>query len=117
MRSTTISGSSPDTGNPMLLLTRPTMPLDSSKSLDPERADAMEMSEEMEKIFAAAKKGESLPWINWDGMEEAARLGPPQIQSHLAERPRTGSVGSRINNELTPGVRYRLPLRVMQGCR
>jgi serine/threonine protein kinase len=117
MESMVISDTPSNVDKPMLLVTRPTLPSESSESVHPERANAIEVSEEMEKIFDAAKKGDSLPWINWDGMEQAATLGPPQIQSHLAERPGTGAVGARSKSDLTPGVRYRVPLGIMQGSR
>jgi serine/threonine protein kinase len=108
--STTTSDTSSNADNPFVMVTRPTMQLNSPD----ERAGAEEMCEEIEKIFAAAKKGDSLTWINWDGMEEAARLGPPQIQDRLAPRRKTSSIGARSKNELTPGVRYLLRLRTLQ---
>ncbi len=73
----------------------------------------MEICEEIEKIFPAAKKGDLLIWINWDGMEEAARLGPPQIPSDLADCSRTSLIGARSKNEPTPEVRYHVPLKVI----
>jgi serine/threonine protein kinase len=45
---------------------------------DPERADAKEICEELEKIFAAASGG-TIPWINHEGMEDAEKRGVPQI--------------------------------------
>jgi serine/threonine protein kinase len=107
--STTISDTSPKAEAPMLLVTRPTMQISS-----PERADAVELCEEMEKILAAAEKGDSLTWINWDGMEDAAKLGPPQIQDKLAPRRRKSSVGARNKSELFPQVRYHVRPRALQ---
>jgi hypothetical protein len=43
------------------------------------------MFQEIEKIYFAAAKGDSLALINWGGIAEAARLGSPQILSQNSE--------------------------------
>jgi serine/threonine protein kinase len=95
--------------NPFVMVTPATIPVSSV----PERADSIEICEEMNKIFAAAEKEASLDWINWDGIEEAATRVPPQISSYLTNDPRRGSVTARNTIEFTPGVRYRVPLKLM----
>lgn len=84
IRSTTISDPSLDADGPMISLRIPTL-WDTSRSPDPERADAIEMFQEIEKIYFAAAKGDSLALINWGGIAEAARLGSPQILSQNSE--------------------------------
>ncbi|VUC36652.1 unnamed protein product [Clonostachys rosea] len=59
-------------GLPQITVTRPTLALPDDK---PTRADAEATFEELEKIYNAAKNEKSLPWINWDGMAEAAKQG------------------------------------------
>jgi len=63
-----------------------TLPTESSVLFYNERANAMELCEEMESIIEAAKKEDLLAWINWDGVEEAARTTPPLIASLVAGR-------------------------------
>lgn len=95
---------SSSSGNiPDMVLTRPTVDI---REPLPERADAKEMCEEMEKILAAAQRGGSLPWMNWDGMADAAKWGPPRVVSNLSPHSRSGSVEAAIENELTIKVRF-----------
>lgn len=80
---------SSDNQVPQMLVTRPTWsPLSDNKAI---RADAEATLKELEKIYHAAKEQKSLPWINWDGMAEAAKQGP-KIISNLEPRPRRPSV-------------------------
>lgn len=100
------TNNSTDTDIPITIVTSAT--IDSTRPLDagPERADAKEMYQEMQKIFAAAQGG-SIPWINWDGVEEAAKQGAMQITSSLSPQGQHGSVGVGRREESTPVVRHR----------
>lgn len=59
---------------------------DVSQARAPERADAREMLEEMEKIVQAALAHgpRSLAWINWDGMTQAEQRGIPRAADTLS---------------------------------
>jgi serine/threonine protein kinase len=103
---------SSNTDTPMVLVTRPTIRLTPDENSDPQRADAIEMHHEIKKIFVAAQGG-SLKWISWNGLEEAANLGPPPILSRPSSRSRLGSAGGKNQNDPTPGVRYNVPIRGM----
>lgn len=83
------------------IVKRPTFDLTDESA---ERADATEMREEMEKIFKASKKGDSLTWINKNGMTEAAKRGPPRINSTLGPIDQNSSSRARKNNEPMIGV-------------
>ncbi|EQB54605.1 hypothetical protein CGLO_05523 [Colletotrichum gloeosporioides Cg-14] len=65
---------------PKLIIRPPTIKINPEPTLA--RADAKEMVEEMETIEAAADKG-LIEWINWDGMEQASKLGKPQTSDTL----------------------------------
>ena len=102
---TTTGDTSSKAEKPLVVVTPATIPLESSVSSVPERAGSKEICEELEKIFAAAKKENSLAWINWDGMEEAAKRGPPQITPLLTNSSRRNSVTVKNETEFTPAVR------------
>ncbi|CAH0038842.1 unnamed protein product [Clonostachys rhizophaga] len=90
---------------PRMLVTQPTWsPLSDNK---PIRADAEATLKELEKIYYAAKEQKSLPWINWDGMAEAAKQGP-KIVSNLEPRPRRPSV-SKYDTTPRPVREFRNP--------
>lgn len=104
----------PDTGRATVMVTSPTLPTRGSGLGKPERADAREMCREMNKIIAKAEIGE-IKWINWEGMEEAARLGRPQIPDLLMPHHRSQLGRTSSNNQLNPSVRdHHAPIRFSQ---
>jgi serine/threonine protein kinase len=93
---------------PFVFVTKPTMKLESTEPSVPERAKSIEVCKEMNKIVAAAKKGDSFAWINEDGIERAARQGPPNITSYLSNESRRNSVTTTNEVDFTTRVRYRI---------
>jgi serine/threonine protein kinase len=97
--------------SPTLLLTRPTFPPLSDDNSGPQRADANEMYDEIQKIFDAAQN-DTLNWMNWDGLETPTGLELPE-----APLAKTHSTGSKLHIDPTKGVRHNLPLRVVPSAR
>jgi serine/threonine protein kinase len=99
-------------GSPTLLLTRPTFRPASDESLGPQRADAIEMHDEIKKIFNAAQKG-LLNWMNWEGLETSADQGSPFALTRQSRGAGADSTGSRLQIDRTIGVRHNVSLMVV----
>ncbi|OHE92907.1 protein kinase domain-containing protein [Colletotrichum orchidophilum] len=88
-------------GSIKMILKRPTMDLSSK---DAQRADAEEVYEEMKSIVNAVKRERSIPWINQNGIVNAAKRGPPTFMANLTPGDNRGALRGKDANGMMKGV-------------